>query len=85
MRYFEGEPLAASGVLEISGLVAAADRSRDGLVPESHVYDARSGEELDLELVRLGRIKELEHMKKHSVYRGRSAEIHLGRRRAARH
>jgi hypothetical protein len=58
MRYFEGEPLASSGVLEVSGLEAAAERSGDGLVPESHVYDARTGEELDSELVRLGRIKE---------------------------
>ncbi len=68
MRYFEGEPLANSGVLEINGLEAAADRSGDGLVPESHVYDARSGKELDLELVRLGRIMELEQMKRHNVY-----------------
>ncbi len=58
MKYFEGEPLANSRVLEISGLEAAADRCGDGLAPESHVYDASSGEELDLELVRLGRIKE---------------------------
>jgi hypothetical protein len=69
MGCFEGEPLADSGVLEISGLEAATDRSGDGLVPESRAYDARSGEELDLELVRLGRIKELERMKRHSVYR----------------
>ncbi len=69
MRYFEGEPLSDPVVLEISGLEAAADRSDGGIAPESHVYDAKTCEELDLELVRHGRIKELEQMRKHSVYK----------------
>ncbi len=73
MRYLEGESLPCPGVLEIAGL-EAADRSsspeaHDDLVSEGHVYDARTGEELDLALVGAGRLKELGQMLKHNVYK----------------
>ncbi len=80
MRCFEGEPLANPVVLEISELEAAADRSDGGLVPESHFYDARTGEELDLELVRLGRLKELEQTQRRNVYKKIAPGEALGRR-----
>ena len=41
----------------------------DDLVPETVVYDARSGDQLDLNLVKIGRLRELDQMAKHQVYR----------------
>ena len=48
---------------------ALEDTAQDDLVSEIVVYDARSGEELDLNLVRIGRLRELDQMDKHQVYR----------------
>ena len=63
---------------------AAAAAGQPDLVAESVVYDARSGEELDLDLVRVGRLGELDQMAKHQVYREVPAAQAWGRRVKAR-
>ena len=46
---------------------AAAAAGQPDLVAESVVYDARSGEELDLDLVRVGRLGELDQLSTRSI------------------
>ena len=70
--YFEGEPLPCPSVWEIAGREAAdssPSADHEDLAPESHVYDAMAGEDLDLVLVRSGRLKELAQMQLHGVFK----------------
>ena len=55
--------------LEVWAMEDKAQDMMDDLVPETVVYDARSGDQLDLNLVKIGRLRELDQMARHQVYR----------------